>query len=90
MNKYTFKLILILSNIFATIPYLHVHEYKPDNFHDRNARPLTKAEYKKYKKYFKGLNEMIGMTISEFIDKIYYGSEIEFILDNTTYFIPFK
>lgn len=30
---------------------------------------------------------MIGMTINEFIDKIYYGSEIEFILDNTTYFI---
>ena len=28
MNKYTFKLILILSNIFATVPYLHVHEYK--------------------------------------------------------------
>ena len=27
------------------------------------------------------------MTISEFIDKIYYGSEIEFKLDNTTYFI---
>lgn len=37
-------------------PVLHVHEYKPDNFHDRNARPLTKEEYKKYKKYFKGLN----------------------------------
>lgn len=37
-------------------PVLHVHEYKPDNFQDRNARPLTSEEYKKYKKYFKGLN----------------------------------
>ena len=30
---------------------------------------------------------MTGMTISEFIDKIYYGSEIEFKLENTTYLI---
>lgn len=37
-------------------PVLHVHEYKPDNFQDRDARPLTSEEYKKYKKYFKGLN----------------------------------
>lgn len=37
-------------------PVLHVHEYKPNNFDDRVARPLTKQEYKKYRKYFKGLN----------------------------------
>lgn len=37
-------------------PVLHVHEYKPDNFHDRKARPITSEEYEKYKKYFKGLN----------------------------------
>ena len=36
-------------------PVLHVHEYKPGNFSDRAARPLTKQEYEKYKKYFKGL-----------------------------------
>lgn len=30
---------------------------------------------------------MTGMTISEFIDKIYYGDEIEFKLYNKTYFI---
>ena len=36
-------------------PVLHIHEYKPDNFSDRIARPLTKQEYEKYKKYFKGL-----------------------------------
>ena len=37
-------------------PVLHAHEYKPGNFNDRQVRPLTKAEYKKYKKYFKGVN----------------------------------
>ena len=36
-------------------PVLHVHEYKPDDFSNRKARPLTKEEYEKYKKYFKGL-----------------------------------
>lgn len=36
-------------------PVLHVHEYKPDNFSDRAARPLTNAEYIKYKKFFKGV-----------------------------------
>lgn len=36
-------------------PVLHVHEYKPDNFSDRSARPLTKQEYEKYKKFFRGL-----------------------------------
>lgn len=30
---------------------------------------------------------MIGMTINEFMDKIYYGSEIEFQLGKVTYFI---
>ena len=30
---------------------------------------------------------MVGMSISEFINKIYYGDEIEFEFDNTTYFI---
>lgn len=30
---------------------------------------------------------MIGMTISEFMNKIYYGDEVEFKLDNTTYFV---
>ena len=36
-------------------PVLHVHEYEPDNFRHRTTRPLTKEEYKKYKKYFRGL-----------------------------------
>ena len=34
---------------------LHVHEYKRDNFGDRPARSLTQEEYRKYKKYFKGV-----------------------------------
>ncbi len=37
-------------------PVLHIHEYKRDKFADRTPRLLTKNEYKKYKKYFKGLN----------------------------------
>lgn len=37
-------------------PVLHIHEYKRDNFADREARLLSKNEYKKYRKYFKGLN----------------------------------
>jgi len=36
-------------------PVLHVHEYKPDDFSNRQARPLTKEEYKKYKNFFKGV-----------------------------------
>lgn len=36
-------------------PVLHVHEYKPNDFSDRRARPLTNEEYKKYKKFFKGV-----------------------------------
>ncbi len=38
-------------------PVLHAHDYKPDNFSDRVARPLTKAEYEKYKKFFKGVKQ---------------------------------
>lgn len=30
---------------------------------------------------------MIGMTISEFMTKVYYGDEIEFIKNDTTYFV---
>ncbi len=30
---------------------------------------------------------MIGMTIGEFIDKVYMGDEIEFKIGDTTYFI---
>lgn len=37
-------------------PVLHVHEYKRDNFSERKPRLLTKYEYEKYKKYFKGVN----------------------------------
>lgn len=33
---------------------------------------------------------MIGMTIDEFINKVYYGNEIEFKIGNTTYFIQGK
>ncbi len=36
---------------------LHIHEYKRDNFSDRPPRLLTAEEYKKYKKYFKGVPE---------------------------------
>lgn len=37
---------------------LHVHEYQRDNFKDRKARLITESEYKKYKKYFKGVLEI--------------------------------
>lgn len=37
-------------------PVLHIHEYKRDNFAERTPRLLTKSEYIKYKKYFKGLS----------------------------------
>ncbi len=37
---------------------LHVHEYQRDNFKDRKARLITESEYKKYKKYFKGVPEI--------------------------------
>lgn len=37
-------------------PVLHIHEYKRDNFSERKPRLLTKSEYEKYKKYFKGLS----------------------------------
>ncbi|MCM1277337.1 MAG: hypothetical protein NC299_18590 [Lachnospiraceae bacterium] len=30
---------------------------------------------------------MKGMTVGDFIDKVYRGSEIEFVLSNTTYFV---
>jgi hypothetical protein len=36
-------------------PVLHIHEYKRNNFIDRAPRLLTKSEYEKYKKYFKGV-----------------------------------
>lgn len=34
---------------------LHIHEYKRDNFKDRQPRLLTSKEIKKYKKYLKGV-----------------------------------
>ena len=37
---------------------LHVHEYQRDNLKDRKARLITESEYKKYKKYFKGVPEI--------------------------------
>ena len=36
-------------------PILHIHQYKRDNFDVRPPRLLTDEEYKKYKKYFKGV-----------------------------------
>lgn len=39
-------------------PVLHVHEYKRDNFSDRQARPITKSEYNLYKPYFLGVPEI--------------------------------
>ena len=50
-------------------------------------KPLTRDEFKKYKKFFRGSDQMTGMTIGEFIDKVFYGDEIEFMLDGVTYFI---
>ncbi len=38
-------------------PVLHIHEYKRDNFSERKPRLLTKFEYEKYKKYFKGASQ---------------------------------
>lgn len=32
---------------------LHIHEYKRDNFNDRQPRLLTQREIKEYKKYLK-------------------------------------
>ncbi|HAT84039.1 MAG TPA: hypothetical protein DD384_02970 [Firmicutes bacterium] len=37
------------------LPILHIHEYNKDDFHNREPRLLTAAEYEKYKKFFKGL-----------------------------------
>lgn len=34
---------------------LHIHEYKRDNFKDREPRFLKPAEIEKYKKYLKGV-----------------------------------
>ena len=34
---------------------LHIHEYKRDNFADRDPRLLTSSEIKMYKKYLKGV-----------------------------------
>lgn len=30
---------------------------------------------------------MIGMSVSDFMNKVYYGNELEFVIDETTYFI---
>ncbi len=38
-------------------PILHIHEYDRNNFDDRPSRRLTKEEYDRYKKYFKGISE---------------------------------
>lgn len=38
-------------------PVLHIHEYKPGDFSNRTARPLTQEEYEKYKKFFKGIGQ---------------------------------
>ena len=35
-------------------PVFHVHEYSP-NMSDRTTRAISKKEYEKYKKYFKGV-----------------------------------
>lgn len=35
-------------------PVLHVHEYQPGDFSSRQARPLTKIEYEKYKNTLRG------------------------------------
>ena len=37
-------------------PVLHIHEYERDNFANRSPRLLTKEEYEKYRKYFRGLD----------------------------------
>ena len=34
---------------------LHIHEYNRDDFKNRKPRLLTKDEFKKYKKYFRGV-----------------------------------
>lgn len=38
-------------------PVLHIHEYKRDNFRDRQGRLLTDEEKAKYGKFFKGVKE---------------------------------
>ena len=35
---------------------LHIHEYQRDNFQNRPPRKMTDAEFKKYKKYLKGVH----------------------------------
>lgn len=37
------------------LPVLHIHEYRRGDFSERPSRLLTDDEYKKYKKYFKGV-----------------------------------
>lgn len=36
-------------------PVLHIDEYKPNDFSNRQARALTQKEYEKYRKFFKGV-----------------------------------
>ena len=38
-------------------PVLHIHEYRQGSFQNRTSRLLTRSEYEKYKKYFKGVSE---------------------------------
>lgn len=48
-----------LNNGNRTECVLHVHEYpQKDNFRIRPAHRITKEEYEKYKKYFKGVPEI--------------------------------
>lgn len=48
-----------LNNGNRTECVLHVHEYiQKDNFSIRPAHRITKEEYEKYKKYFKGVPEI--------------------------------
>ena len=36
-------------------PVLHVHEYQPDDFSNRQSRAITQEEIDKYKRFFKGV-----------------------------------
>ena len=38
-----------------TLPGNVPAQYKPDDFSNRKARPLTEKEYKKYRKFFRGI-----------------------------------
>ena len=73
----------------SRIPILHAHDYlyMKEDLVRGPARLLTFKEAEHYLKYFKGCDVMVGMTLTEFAEKLSCGTEIEFQFNETTYFV---